>query len=147
MYKPKCVLNFHVIFMIECALALEFFINLPYDSGLLNMSDRKAIRAQARQVAAQVLKVCEEEARNEALSVHSTHHKLHFLHTDLNQTPREYIKAHNDKILVLYVLKTEYHFTYSINASMPLMESTQEILSQLHPQVFPCYHLKHPYQH
>ena len=49
-------------------LALEFFfINLPYDSGLLNMSDRKAIRAQARQVAAQVLKVCEEEARNEPL--------------------------------------------------------------------------------
>ena len=33
------------------------------------MSDRKAIRAQARQIAAQVLKVCEEEARNEALSV------------------------------------------------------------------------------
>ena len=50
-------------------LALEIFINLPYNSGLFNISDRKAIRAQARQIAAQVLKVCEEEDRNEVLSV------------------------------------------------------------------------------
>ena len=137
MYYLKCVLNFYVIFMIECACTRIFFINLPYGSGLFNISDRKSIRAQARQIAAQVLKVCEEEARNEALSVHSTHHKLHFLHTNLNQTPREYIKAHNDKMLVLYVLNTEYHFIFSINASTPTMESTQKILSQPTPASIP----------
>ena len=33
------------------------------------MSDRKAIRSHARQIAANVLKLCEEEAKNDALSV------------------------------------------------------------------------------
>ena len=141
---------FFFFFHDRMCLHSNFFINWPYDSGLFNMSDRKAIRAQARQIAAQVLKVCEEEARNEALSVHSTHHKLHFLHTDLNQTRRGYKKAHNDKILVLYVLNTEYHFTFSINASTPSTErrkAHKKFYHSQHPQVFPCYHMKHPYRH
>ena len=38
-------------------------------SGLLKMSDRKAIRSQAREITANVLKACEEEAKNDVLSL------------------------------------------------------------------------------
>ena len=41
----------------------------PFYSGVLKLSDRKAIRSEAREIAANVLKACEEEAKNGVLSI------------------------------------------------------------------------------
>ena len=61
-------LDFLVIFFMFKYDFTDIF-HFQFYSGVPKMSDRKAIRSQAREIAANVLKACEGEAKNGVLSI------------------------------------------------------------------------------
>ena len=102
-------LDFLVIFMFIYAFT-HFFINCKFNSGMLKMSDRKPILSQARQMSANLLKVCKEQKQ-----MHNLYRERVSKLTCTSTTTLSHIEAEPKKVILLS-LKTRNELDDSLTS-------------------------------